>query len=61
MASGTIRRSKGGPGRRVHRIIRSLPGGQMALRISAIHRHNRQSIVVVDVAQGASYASVPVG
>jgi hypothetical protein len=43
----------------VHGIVCSLPCGQMALRISAIRRRNRQSIVVVDVAQGACHASVP--
>ena len=33
----------------------------MALRISAIGRRDRQSIVVVDVAQSAGHAGVPIG
>ena len=38
-----------------------LPGGQMALRISAIGRRNRQGIVVVDVARSAGHVGMPVG
>jgi hypothetical protein len=45
----------------VHGIIGSLPGGQVAAGISAIGRRNRQSIIVVDMAQGARYAGVSVG
>ena len=38
-----------------------LPGGQMALRISAIGRRDRQIVVVVDVAERASHIRVAVG
>ena len=61
MASGAIRRGKSGAGSGVHRIIRLLPGGQMALRVSAIGRRDRQSVVVVDVARSAGHVGVPVG
>lgn len=45
------RRSRRG----VRRIIRRLPGRQVALRIPAVRRRNRQAVVVVDVASGARY------
>lgn len=43
---------------RVHRL---LPVGQVALRIAAIGRRNRQRIIVIDVAERASHVGVPVG
>jgi len=42
-------------------IGRRLPGRQMALRISAIGRSNRQIVVVVDVAERAGHIGVPGG
>ena len=45
----------------VHRVIRLLPGCQMATGISAIRRRNRQRVVVVDVARGAGHAGMSVG
>ena len=62
---GVARRAVGGgkcsPGSGVHGIICPLPGRQMASGISAIGRRNRQSIVVVDVAQGALHTRMSVG
>jgi len=52
---GTVRCCKRGSRRRVRRIIRRLPGCQVALRIPAVRRRNRQAVVVVDVASGARY------
>ncbi len=46
-----IRRS----GRRVHRIIRLLPGCQMASGVAAVGRRSGQSVVVVDVAIRAGH------
>jgi len=60
VACRTVGRSKCTSGSGVNRIVGLLPGGQMALRISAIRWCNRQCIVVIDVAQGARYASVSV-
>ena len=61
MASGTVRRRKSRSGSRVDRCIGLLPGRQMALRVPAIRRSDRQSIVVVDVAQIAGHVGVPIG
>jgi hypothetical protein len=61
MASGTVRRGKGGAGSGVHGIIGLLPGGQMALRVAAIGRGNRQTVVVVDVAERASHIRMAIG
>jgi len=61
MAIGTIRRRKGGSGSRVHGSICLLPGCQVALRVAAIGRRDRQGIVVVDVAQIAGHVGMPVG
>ena len=61
MASGTICRRKRRSGCGVHRIIRLLPGRQMALGVPAIGRGDRQRIVVIDVAQIASHVGVAIG
>ena len=53
VAGGTIGRAECGTGSGVHRIIGLLPGGQVALRISAIRGSNRQVVIVVDVASRA--------
>lgn len=45
----------------MHRIIRLLPGRQVASRVSAIVRRNRQRIIVVNVAQIAGDVCVPIG
>ena len=50
VALRTVRRRKGCAGRRVHGIIGLLPRRQMALRIAAIRRLDRQAIVAVDMA-----------
>lgn len=55
MASGAIRRGESSTGSGVHGIIGLLPGGQMALRVAAIGGSNRQTVVVVDMAEGASH------
>ena len=44
----------------VDRGCSSLPGGQMALRISAIGRLNRQRIIAINVAQVAGHICVPI-
>ena len=59
MASGAVCRGKGRAGSRVDRRSRLLPGGQVALRIATSCRGDRQTVVVVDVAGGASHAGVP--
>ncbi len=61
VAGGAVRGRKGCARRRVHGIIRLLPCGQMALRIAAIGGGNRQTVVVVDVAEIAGHVGVPVG
>jgi len=61
MASGTVGCGKGGSGSRVDGVVCLLPGGQMALRVAAIGRRDRQGIVVVDVAQIAGHVGVPIG
>ena len=60
MASRTVRRGKGGAGSRVHRSIRLLPGGQVALGVSAIGRRDIQGVVVIDVAQIAGHIRMPI-
>ena len=45
-----VRRRKRRSGRRVRGIIRRLPGRQVAARIPAVRRRNRQRVVIVDVA-----------
>ena len=61
MASGTIRRGKSGAGSGVNGIVRLLPGREVALRVAAIGRGDRQGIVVVDVAEGAGHVGMPIG
>jgi hypothetical protein len=61
MAFGAVCRSKCGAGTRVDGSGRLLPGCQMALRISAIGRGDRQSIVVIDVAECASHIRMAIG
>jgi len=45
----------------VHRIIGLLPGGQMALRVAAVGRRNRQIVVVIEVAQIAGHVRMSAG
>jgi hypothetical protein len=54
VAGGTIGGRKGSACRRVRRIIRLLPGRQVAPGIPAVIRLNRQIVIVVDVAVRAS-------
>ena len=61
VAGRAIRRLKSGPRGRVHRIIRLLPGRQMAARIPAVRRPHRQVVIVVEVAGSASHIGVAVG
>lgn len=61
MASGAIRGGKSRAGCRMSWIIGLLPGRQVALRISASRRRNRQVVIVADVAGGAGHVGVPVG
>jgi len=51
------RRSRGG----VHRVIRPLPGRQMALRVSAIGRGDGQRVIAIDMAGGACQTGVAIG
>jgi hypothetical protein len=48
-------------GCRVGRIVRLLPGCQMALGIAAVRRRDRQAVVVVDVARSAGGHLASVG
>ena len=59
MASGAVCRGKRRAGSRVDRGGRLLPGGQVALRIATSCRGDRQTVVVVDMARGASNVGVP--
>jgi hypothetical protein len=61
VAGRTVCRGKGRTCSGMHGIIRILPIGQMALRVSAIGRRDRQIVVVIDVAQIAGHVGVPVG
>jgi len=60
MASGTIHGRKSRAGCGMRRIIGLLPRRQMALRVSAIRRRDRQVVIVVDVAGGAGNVGMPV-
>jgi hypothetical protein len=60
MARAAIRQAKLRPGRWVRRIICLLPGRQMAARISAIGRRNRQVVVVIDMAGSARHVGMPI-
>jgi len=61
VATGTIscgeRRARGG----VSRIVRLLPGGQVASRVSAIVGRDRQIVIVIDVASRTGDIRVAVG
>jgi hypothetical protein len=48
------------PRSRVHRIVRLLPGRQVATRIPAVGRRNIQTVVVVEVAGCARHIRMPV-
>ena len=61
MASGAVGGGKGGAGSRVDGSGSLLPGGQVALRVAAIGRGDRQSVIVVDVAEGAGDVGVAIG
>ena len=61
VAGRAVRRCKGRAGGRMYGIVGLLPGVQMALRVSAIGRRNRQIVVVVDMALGASHIGVSIG
>jgi hypothetical protein len=60
MAIGAVSDGKPRAGRRVGRVIGLLPGRQMALRVSAVRRRNRQVVVVVDMTGCAGDIGVPV-
>jgi hypothetical protein len=61
MAYGTVAHRKLRTRRRVHRIIRLLPGSQMAARGPATVQRGRQIIIVIDVAGSAGHAGMPIG
>ena len=61
MASRAVGGGKSGAGSRVHGIVRLLPSGQVALGVAAVGRGDRQGVVVVDVAEGASDIGVAIG
>ena len=61
VAGRAVGRGERRSGRGVHRIIGLLPGRQMALRISAIGRRDRQRVIVVDVAGGAGHVGMAIG
>jgi len=61
VARRAIPQSKSRAGGGMHRIVRLLPGGQMALRIAAIALRNRQVVIVIDVAGDARNVGMPVG
>lgn len=58
---GAVRKRKRWSGRRMDRIVRLLPGAQVAPRISAIGRRNRQIVVVVQMAGSAWHVGMAVG
>ena len=55
VAGRAIRCRKRRSGSWVRRIIRSLPGRQVTLGISAVRRCNRKAVVVVDMTRRASH------
>jgi len=61
MAYRTVRCCKLRTRRGVYRIIRLLPGRQMATRVPAIGRRGRQVIVVIGVARSAGHVGMPIG
>ena len=60
MTLRTVRRAKSSTGSRVHGIIGLLPGCQVALRIAAIRRLDRKTVVAVDMAEGALHVGVAI-
>jgi hypothetical protein len=61
MAYRTVPYRKLRTGRRVHRIIRLLPGRQMAARVPATVERRRQVIIVINVAGSAGHTGMPIG
>jgi len=61
MAGGTIRHSECRAGCGVRRIIRLLPGRQMASRVATIVLRGRQGVIIIDVAGSAGRCSVRTG
>lgn len=61
VATGAIRRGERRARGRVRRIVRLLPGHQVASRISTIVGRDRQIVVVIDVARRAGDIRVAVG
>ena len=45
----------------MNRVIRLLPGRQVASRVPAVIRRDRQGVVVIDVARGAGHVGMAVG
>jgi len=60
MASGAIRGGERCSRGWVRRIVCRLPGGQVALRIPAVRRRDRQGVIVIDVAGRAGRYFAPV-
>ena len=61
VASRAIGHRKSRTCRGVHRIIRLLPGRQVAARIPAVRRGGRQVVIVVEVAGGTRHIGVAIG
>jgi len=61
VASGTVCYGKCGSGCGVGWGVGLLPGRQMAAGVSAIGRGDRQSVVVIDVAQIAGHGGMRIG
>ena len=61
VARRAIGHRKSWAGRGVRRVIRLLPGRQVALRVPAIRGLDGQVVIVVDVAGSAGHVGVPVG
>ena len=61
VASGAVGGSKSSSRRRVHRVVRLLPGSQVAAGIAAIRWSDGQSVIVIDVAAGAGHVGMTLG
>jgi len=61
VAGRAVRCSKGRASGRVRGIVGLPPGGQMALRIAAVGRSDRQIVIVVDMAERASHIGMAIG
>ncbi len=61
VARGAVCRCKGRAGARVDRVIRRLPGRQVATGISAIGRCHRQVVIVTDMTKRTSQIRVAIG